>query len=90
MDQVRRKSKSSEPHLMQANIVLSAITEVISERQRASGGAPKRQFTGTDYMAALLFALGQQGSHSNDSLGAVLYLLSIAVKSVPEAVRHKK
>jgi hypothetical protein len=60
------------------------------ERQKASGAAPKRQFTGTDYMAALLFVLGQQDSHSDESLGAVLYLLSIAVDSVPYAVRRKK
>ncbi|XP_034255302.1 RRP12-like protein [Thrips palmi] len=60
--------------------VLAAITEVI----KSNGGSE----SSTEYFAALMTSLGV--SESEDSLGAVLTLLGMGIKSVPENVLKKK
>lgn len=60
--------------------VLAAITEVI----KSNGGTE----TSTEYFAALMTTLGV--SESEDSLGAVLTLLGMGIKSVPQSVLRKK
>ncbi|XP_026293865.1 RRP12-like protein [Frankliniella occidentalis] len=60
--------------------VLAAITEVI----KSNGGTE----TSTEYFAALMTTLGV--TESEDSLGAVLTLLGMGIKSVPQSVLRKK
>ncbi|KAK3918716.1 RRP12-like protein [Frankliniella fusca] len=60
--------------------VLAAITEVI----KSNGGDE----TSTEYFAALMTTLGV--TESEDSLGAVLTLLGMGIKSVPQSVLRKK
>ncbi|KAJ1525453.1 hypothetical protein ONE63_010264 [Megalurothrips usitatus] len=60
--------------------VLAAIAEVI----KANGGSE----TSTEYFGALMTTLNV--SESEDSLGAVLTLLGMGIKSVPQSVLRKK
>lgn len=85
---VRVRSNTKEAHLVNANIVLSALTEVLLANGVTSQSTATQLVTG--YFGALMLALEQGSKQSEDSLSGTIYLLSLLFPSVSTAVLRSK
>ena len=86
--ELRLRVDSPEPHLAQANLVLSALDASIDESLQAAG-RPVESKSATDYYGAIMVSLEQHDQHSTENLGALLYLLSQVLPSLPPGLLKK-
>jgi ribosomal RNA-processing protein 12 len=103
MHEVRaRGANTQEPFMRHACVILQAVTEIIAQREAAAASSSssskkkkknattKTVFRATSYFGALMTSLEQVDKHSNESLGALCYLLSVALRKCPDVVVKAK
>ena len=88
LHEVRIRSRSKEPHLLHANIVLTALTDVIAS-QGITASSPKPRITSA-YFGALMIALDAATQHSADTLSGITHLLALILPQLaPTLLRAK-
>ena len=86
--EVRIRARSHEPHIAHANIVLTALTDVI--QAQGITAASSRSAITTAYFGALMLSVEQRSRHSNDTLAGIAHLLAIVFPQLPASVLRAK
>lgn len=73
--------------MVQANVVLAAITDLLKERGIDSATTVVNP---THYFGTLMVLLEQRDQHPPETIGAILYLLSVLMPQLPRAVVKSK
>ena len=85
---VRIRARSHEPHIQHANIVLTALTDVI-QAQGITHTSPRSAIT-TAYFGALMLSIEQRAKHSADTLAGIAHLLALIFPQLPASVLRAK
>ena len=85
---VRIRARSSEPHIHHANIVLTALTDVI-QAQGITAASSRSSIT-TAYFGALMLSIEQRNKHSIDTLAGIAHLLALIFPQLPASVLRAK
>jgi len=85
---VRIRSRSQEPHIHHANIVLTALTDVI--QAQGITAASSRSAITTAYFGALMLSIEQRSKHTTDTLAGIAHLLAIIFPQLPPSVLRAK
>ena len=86
--EVRIRSRSNEPHIRHANIVLTALTDVI--QAQGITAASSRSAITTAYFGALMLSIEQRNKHSADTLAGIAHLLALIFPQLPASVLRAK
>ena len=86
--EVRIRSRTKEPHLHHANVVLTALTDVL-QSQGLTPSTPRAQVT-TAYFGALMTSLDDAASHSADTLAGISHLLALIFPQLPPTILRAK
>ena len=86
--EVRIRNRTKEPHLQHANIVLTALTDVI-QSQGITASSSKAKIA-TAYFGALMVSLDATSAHSADTLAGITHLLALVFPQLPVSVLRAK
>ena len=86
--EVRVRNRTKEPHLHHANVVLTALTDVLHS-QGITNTTPRPLIT-TAYFGALMTSLDDAASHSSDTLAGITHLLALIFPQLPPSILRAK